>query len=50
MKFQNNEKKIILENGKEFDKTIQEVYPSEFTAWINGIIKIKFTIFILFKT
>lgn len=35
--FNNDKTKIYLENGKTFTKSYQEVYPAEFTAWLNGV-------------
>ncbi len=29
---------ILLDNGKSFSKSLQTVYPAEFTAWISGIL------------
>jgi hypothetical protein len=28
---------IKLDNGKSFQKSLQEVYPADFTAWVSGI-------------
>lgn len=34
--FTNDEKLIQLENGKIFSKTLQTIYPEEFSLWLNG--------------
>jgi hypothetical protein len=31
-----NRDQIMLENGEVFRKTVQPVYPAEFTEWIHG--------------
>lgn len=35
-KFKRDEIKIELENGKKFEKSLQSVFPIEFTEWISG--------------
>lgn len=35
--FKKDKTKIYLDNGKTFIKMYQEVYPAEFTAWLNGV-------------
>ena len=34
--FTNDNNKITLPNGKQFVKSVQPVFPAEFTAWISG--------------
>jgi len=31
-----NENTIKLENGKQFVKKVQKVFPAEFTEWVSG--------------
>jgi hypothetical protein len=31
-----NRDQIMLDNGEVFRKTVQPVYPAEFTEWIHG--------------
>ena len=40
-KFTHDDGKIVLTNGKQFAKSVQPVFPAEFTAWISGFFIIK---------
>lgn len=39
--FKRDEKKIKLEDGTEFEKSLQSVFPIEFTQWISGVQLVK---------
>lgn len=45
-KFKRDEKKIVLQDGSAFEKSLQPVFPIEFTQWISG--KILWIIIIIY--